>query len=310
MKFKIRYADQIVGFFSLVAIAGLLVLIFSIGINQKWFTKKNYYYTIFDTANGISVGMDLTFKGFSLGKVKSITLDGMMVRVDYYVLSEYEKYMRENSLVELVTSPVGLGNSFIFHPSFGSEDLIPSGKQIFSIDSDAGQEIIAEGKIIIKDQNDSIGAIISKVSTLLDSVNVLLLDIDEAVTGRAETPLSGIISNIEKSTSEVTAILKKVSGSADLITPVLGRKIYTELASAFENINRLTAEVNVIAGDAENLVDGMTPQLEDVLGELDTLLIQVQDVMEGLKNNPLIKNGVPDRTKEATATTKIRDGKF
>ncbi len=310
MKFKIRYADQIVGVFSIVAIAGLLVLIFSIGINQKWFTKKNYYYTIFDTANGISVGMDLTFKGFSLGKVKSITLDGMMVRVDYYVLSEYEKYMRENSLVELVTSPIGLGNSFIFHPSFGSEELIPSGRQIYRIDSDAGQEIIAEGKIIINGQNDSIGAIISKVSTLLDSVNLLLLDIDESVTGRAETPLSGIISNIEKSTSEVAAILKKVSGSADLITPVLGRKIYTELASAFENINRLTAEVNVIAGDAENLVEGMTPQLDDVLVELDTLLIQVQDVMEGLKNNPLIKNGVPDRTKEATATTKIRDGKF
>ena len=40
MKFKIKHADQIVGLFSLIAIVGLIALIFSIGVTQKWFEKK------------------------------------------------------------------------------------------------------------------------------------------------------------------------------------------------------------------------------------------------------------------------------
>lgn len=310
MKFKIRYADQIVGVFSIIALSGLLFLIFSIGINQKWFSTKNYYYTYFDTADGMSVGMDLTYKGFSLGKIKSITLEGLMVRADYYVLAEYEDYIRENSLVELVTSPIGLGNSFIFHPSFETSELLPSGEQIHRIDSETGQQIIMEGKNTIKAHSDSIGAIISKVSTLLDSINALLVDLDDTVTGKADTPIAGIILNLESISSEIATVLAKISGSSDLITPILGRQIYLELASAFENINKLTSEATVIAGDAETLVEGVVPQVDDIIGDLDILLIQIQDVMEGLKKNPLIKGGVPNRSRESTATTKIRDGKF
>ena len=103
MKFKIRYADQIVGLFSVAALVGLLFIIFSIGINQKWFHKKNYYFTILNTASGISTGMSLTYKGFSIGEIKDITLKGNFVRVDYYILSEYAFYVKENSLVEVIT---------------------------------------------------------------------------------------------------------------------------------------------------------------------------------------------------------------
>ncbi|WP_191014603.1 hypothetical protein [Treponema zioleckii] len=52
MKFKIRYADQIVGVASLAAIAALIVLIFAIGANQNWFAKKNSYYTFFVFGGG------------------------------------------------------------------------------------------------------------------------------------------------------------------------------------------------------------------------------------------------------------------
>ena len=46
MKFKIRFADQIVGVFSLFALAALLALIFAIGASQNWFVKKNYYHSL------------------------------------------------------------------------------------------------------------------------------------------------------------------------------------------------------------------------------------------------------------------------
>ena len=121
MKFKISKFDRFVGIFSVIGIAGLLVLIFLTGSTQKWFVKKMNYYTIFPTAAGLSQGMDLTYKGFSIGKIKKITLVGHMVRADYYILADYEEYIKEGSLVQLITSPIGLGASFVFHPGRGEE---------------------------------------------------------------------------------------------------------------------------------------------------------------------------------------------
>jgi len=46
MKFKIKYADQIVGILSLIAIIALIFIIFLIGSTQKWFVPKHNYYTV------------------------------------------------------------------------------------------------------------------------------------------------------------------------------------------------------------------------------------------------------------------------
>ena len=53
MKFKIRFADQIVGFFSLLALAALIGFIFALGASQNWFVKKNLYIYIFCFRGGI-----------------------------------------------------------------------------------------------------------------------------------------------------------------------------------------------------------------------------------------------------------------
>ena len=148
MKFKIRYADQIVGIFSLAAIAALIIFIFAIGAAQHWFVKKNNYYTIFDSGSGFSAGMDLTYKGFSIGKVKSITLKNGMVRVDYYVLDDYASYVHENSLVELITSPIGLGSSFVLHPG-NSKNLLDSDSEIYRLDSGYGRALIEKNLVHI-----------------------------------------------------------------------------------------------------------------------------------------------------------------
>ena len=94
MKFKIRYADQIVGFFSLLALAGLIAFIFLLGASQNWFIKKNIYYAYFSSGSGISVGMDVSYKGFTIGKIKEVKLEGSDVRVEFYILGDYAEYVK------------------------------------------------------------------------------------------------------------------------------------------------------------------------------------------------------------------------
>ena len=90
MKFKIKFADQIVGALSIIAIAALVFFTFFIASTQKWFVKKHYFFTKISSANSVNEGMALQYKGFAIGKVKKISLgDDDNVIVHFYVLDEY-----------------------------------------------------------------------------------------------------------------------------------------------------------------------------------------------------------------------------
>ena len=100
---------------------------------------------MFDSGSGVSVGMNLTYKGFSIGKIKAISLEGSQVRVDYYILADYQDYALEDSLVQLITSPIGLGSEFKFHPGNGP-DRLSDGAELYRLDSIEGLTILAQGQ--------------------------------------------------------------------------------------------------------------------------------------------------------------------
>ncbi len=325
MKFKIRYADQIVGIASLAAIAALILLVFAIGANQNWFAKKNSYYTFFDSGSGFSTGMDLTYKGFSIGKVKSVSLEGNMVRVDYYVLGDYFDYVKGDSLVELISSPIGLGSSFVLHPGAG-EETIPTESEIYRIDSPFGQKIIDDGKNKINRQADSIGALMAQVSDLLNNVTLLVKNINDALAGNGDTPFTGIIANIAdltgvlsdpngavpgllgpEMTSELNTLLvqmQEILGNPDgVVSGVLGSQMAGDLTNTITNISSITS-------NADKLIGNATPEVTEALEELNTVLVGVEDVLTGVKNNPLIRGGVPNRKNESSATIQLRNTDF
>ena len=327
MKFKIKYADQIVGLFSLAAIACLIILIFAIGAKQSWFTKKNYYYTVLDSGSGIFVGMDLTYKGFSIGKVKSVSLEGEFVRVDYYVLEDYFNYVREHSIVEFSSSPIGLGSSFVLYPGTG-RTIVPSGSERFRKDSVPAQELIADGLVVVGESSDSISVLLAKVSTLLDNVNVLVGAVDDALLGVGDSPFTEIIANI----NSLTAMLSdKDSG---VVPGALGPQLTLELVGLLENVNTLLSGSNggavpnllgkdisrqvtsiltslaPIAKNADKLVDNAVPEVSEMLVQVNALLLQVQDLVKGVSNNPLIRGGIPDRKNAGASSVQSRGTDF
>lgn len=320
MKFKIRFADQIVGIFSLAAIAGLILFIFSLGATQNWFVKKNYYYTIFDSGSGFSAGMDLTYKGFSIGKIKSVTLKDGMVRVDYYVLSDYASYVHENSLVELITSPIGLGSSFVLHPGKSSA-LLPDGSEIYRLDSGFGRDVVKNKQIFIESQSDSISVLMNKVSLILDNVNNLLFVVNGALSGKGDTPVKAIVENVRDVTQNltdlsrnVTDISKNLSDAASsdngIVPELLGSELSSNINTLLGNLSEVSKDLQGISGSVDGLVKQISPEVATALRELNSALVQAQDVLVGVKNNPLIRGGVPDRSKGDSSTAQIRDMDF
>jgi phospholipid/cholesterol/gamma-HCH transport system substrate-binding protein len=120
MKFKIRFADQIVGFLIIAALISLIFVVFMLGTQQRWFAKDFFYKTYFDSAAGLGDNMVVQYKGFPIGNVRSVTLtNDDRVEVSFSIYDQYQNRVREGSLVELIVSPIGLGNQFIDSPGLG-----------------------------------------------------------------------------------------------------------------------------------------------------------------------------------------------
>ncbi|MBQ0038964.1 MAG: MCE family protein [Treponema sp.] len=317
MKFKIKYADQIVGIFSIAGLAGLILLIFSIGMTQKWFQKKYNYFTMIDNSSGMAVGKELTYKGFSIGKIKSISLEGSQVKVNYYILADYAEYIRPYSLVEFASSP--FGSSFVFHPGNGN-GIIENGSEIFRTDSKTGADYIARGLITVEGSSDSIALILNKVTTLVDNINILMSQINEAFAGTDRTEIGKIIRNLDNVLADADGILSGTGGSdinkilaeiSDLLAALNSEGIASILGPELaKNLKGTLANIESITGDAAHLVNNMDPQLQSILAQVNLALVQMRDVLSGVKNIGIINKGVEEHSGANTTTIQLRSTEF
>ncbi|MDR3020955.1 MAG: MlaD family protein [Treponema sp.] len=303
MKFSIRFADQIVGTLVILALAILVIVVFMIGRNQRWFVRDVQYRTYFHSASGLSTNMSLQYKGFTIGHVKKIELaDDDRVEVIFTVFEEYAARVKEGSVVEIQAAPIpGLGNSFIFYPGLGRE-LIPEGDVIPEINSDAARYYISLGMTDKPESTDSIGNIINHVNTLLESINLSL-------AGSEDLPLGKILSDVSKTVEDVTGIVGELT---ELLAPVLANveKLSDQIASPEGTImSLLNAEGPVFTSIADVLdsvtgsvssieksiefVPSQLPQIAILLSNVQSALVEAEKLIVALNNNPLLRGGVP-----------------
>ena len=196
MKFKIRFADQIVGALSIFAIAAIIFFTFFIASTQKWFVKKHNFFTTISSANSVNEGMALQYKGFAIGKVKKISLsDDDNVTVHFYVLDEYYDRVTQGSIVELSVSPIGLGSSFIFYQGTSSKPIVDN-SYIPEKSSKLAKDYIKEGLVLIPESNDTLNTIIGSATGLINHIDELVQEITQLIAGNEQLPLAKTVNQI------------------------------------------------------------------------------------------------------------------
>ena len=333
MKLSIRFADQIVGAFIILALGILVFVIFMLGRSQRWFARDYEYYTYMNSASGVSQNMPVQYKGFTIGRVKEIKLsEDDRVEVSFVIFDNYNDRVREGSLVEVQVSPIGLGNQFIFYPGTGKE-LLAENSLILSVNTVDGRRAMDEGSAMRPERDDSINNIMNLVSTLLVNLNATLEDVQGALEGTDQTSIGRTIGGIEDTVSGI----KDVSASVDVII----KDVTFQLNQILQNINEITASLADPSGavremlDTEGpvyggLVDSMgsitgtlknlektsdffpdvLPQLSIILMELHSALRTADDVLTALANNPILKGGIPQRNETGPGGTRPRDLEF
>jgi phospholipid/cholesterol/gamma-HCH transport system substrate-binding protein len=347
VKFRIRFADKIVGLLIIVALGILIFSIFMLGKRHRWFAKDQTYLTHFDSASGLSANMPVQYKGFTIGNVKSFDLTAEdQVEVSFTIYDTYLDRVREGSLVEMRSNPIGIGGGqFLFHPG-----LLPNlmeGTFIPSAASSEGRDYLEKGLVVITGQDDSITVIISRVNTLLQNINGVVLQLRDAFRGTEATALGRTVSGLEGTVRDASSLVGNVDAglrpsleNAGQITESIGR-IAAQVESALADLKILTAELanpdnlalrvldpegpvytnldrslNSISGIMESLemTAGALPaqmsQAAALILEIRSALEAAEDVIIALRNNPLLKNGVPNRNPAGTGGTSPRDISF
>ena len=328
MKFSIRFADKIVGTLVILALAMLIVVIFMLGKNQRWFAKDYQYKSYFHSAKGLSVNMAVQYKGFTIGHVRRIILaDDDMVEVLFTIFDEHNSRVREGSIVELQASPIGLGNSFLFYPGKGQK--LDEGSVIPEINSLQAAMLIKMGLADAPVNEDSIGNIINQVTILIETVNQSL----GKILGDAELAIGGvsdIIQNISGQLEPILANVETLTGGLNTQIPPLMTNVKTitdQLAApqgtvmsildsngpVFSSISEVLDSITGIMGSLEKTMDfvpSQLPQIAVLLSDLQSALVEAEKMIVALNNNPLLRGGVPEQKETGPGAATPRDHDF
>jgi len=328
MKFTIRFADQIVGALIILAVGIIIFVIFMLGSNQRWFSRDYYFYTYFPSASGLSQNMAVHYKGFTIGRVKSIRLDeNDQVEVHFCIFDTYIDRVRNGSIVEVVVSPIGAlgGNQFLFHPGTGT-GLIAEGDTIPAANSPEGKQLLEIGLAQRPDGEDNISNIINNVGTTITTLNIVLADIQEALKGTdntslgrtmgsVETAAAGLEDNLGKLMTQLEPVLLNLRDLSDRMADPDG-SLAAVLDSDGKVYTDLTSSLGAISGTLQNLektsdfIPAQLPQLAVIINDLHSALAVFEDVLVSLTNNPLLKQGVPERKETKTGGAQTRDMEF
>ena len=274
MKFKIRHADKIVGFFIILSLVCLGFVVVMLGNTQRWpiFFDDVIYTTTLPTAIGLSSNMPVQYKGFTIGNVKGYKLEGDVVKVTFVIHEDYTHMVRYGSIVEMRAGPIPmLGNQFLFHPALRAGDLLAAETEIPARGSPEARRLIAEGSAA-EPQLDDISFIMEQARSLLGTTTQLLDEFSAAlIPGSYETKIGQIVSDTTQLLAEFNAAL--VPGSHE-----------TQIGQIVSDAKQLLAEFNaaLIPGTDETIIGEIIGKLNTMLAALDPLLADANSLTSKL----------------------------
>ncbi len=233
---------------ALLAAAFLAYILYARGV----FEPTQGLILVADNADGVSVGMPLSFSGFPIGKVSRLTLtDAGKVRIHVEVPIKDTRWLRTSSVFTLEKGLVGGAKIKAFSTSL-SDPVLPDQ---------------AERELLTGDAAQDIPVVMAKVKAILANV--------EAMT-QAD-------SSINRSLASVGTITERMSGKYGVLEGVLGGPEEAhKVVQAIERANTLLASLDGVSLKVDKLLattdkrlygrDGMMDQVQQAIGRVNGIL--------------------------------------
>ena len=206
-----------------------------------------------DDAEGVTVGMDLTFAGFPIGRVRGIELsaDGT-TRIVIDVPRKDARWLRESSVFTLTRGLLGNTNLRAFSGVL-SDPPLPAG---------------AERRVLVGDATAEIPRLVSETRELIRNLTQLT---------SADSALAGSLGNIQSAT-------EKIKGPRGALGVLFGNEADAQkLVVALDRTNTLLARIDGLAAKADQQVfgaDGLMPEARAAVVQLNAALLEARESLK------------------------------
>ena len=212
-----------------------------------------------DDSEGVRVGMDMTFSGFPVGRVRAVELaaDGN-ARIVIDVPKKDAHWLRQSSMFTLVRSLVG-GASLRAYSGVLTDPPLPDG---------------AERKVLVGDTSAELPILVASAKELIGNLNRLTA---------TDSALAASLANLQ-------ALTEKLNGKQGVLGALTGNESDAKkIGTALDRVNSLLTRLDGIAAKADTQVlgpDGLVHegrasvlQLNALLGDARATLKKVDGVL-------------------------------
>jgi phospholipid/cholesterol/gamma-HCH transport system substrate-binding protein len=242
--------------FTALLIAGsVLYLLYARGV----FEATQTLVLLTDDAEGVVVGMDMSFSGFPIGRVRRVELaDNGEVRIVIDVPQKDAHWLRTTSVFTLVRGLVG-GTAIRAFSGILTDPPLPDGSQRPVLRGDATAEL---------------PRVLSTAREVLENIN--------AMTGQ-EAELRGTLANLQQ-------VTEKLKGPQGALGVLFGNEADAKkLVAALDRANGLLARMDTLAGRVDSLAakadaqvfgpEGVMKETRATVVELNRLLVDARTSM-------------------------------
>jgi phospholipid/cholesterol/gamma-HCH transport system substrate-binding protein len=242
-------AALLVGLLVLLVAASAAYLLYARGV----FQPSQRLVLIADDAEGVTVGMDLTFSGFPIGRVRKIelTADGVThIQID--VPRKDARWLRESSVFTLTRGLVGNTNLRAFSGVL-TDPQLPDG---------------AERKVLVGDATAEIPRLVSETRELIRNLSRLTSE---------DSALATTLGNVKSAT-------EKMKGPRGALGLLFGNEADAQkLVVALDRTNTLLARIDGLAAKADQQVfgaDGLMPEARAAVVQLNAALLEARESLK------------------------------
>lgn len=230
-----------------------------------------------DNAEGVSIGMDLTFAGFPIGRVQRIALaDDGRARIEIDVPRKDARWLRESSIFTLERGLVGGARLRAYTGELSGPEL-PDGALRQVLRGDTAEEIprmvatlrsVLENVEQITASGGSLQASLDNVRTATDRANALLASMGsvsrrlDSVLGKTEERLfsaGGVLDASQDVIVEAGAVLGEIRDTLKRADGILA-----DAQQVGANTKAATADLGVLRAEVEASLHKLTGLIEDV----------------------------------------------
>jgi len=225
----------------------LLALLLVVSVTYLLYARGAFERTqelvlIADDSEGVRVGMDMTFSGFAIGRVRRIALaDDGSVRIVVDVPVRDAKWLRETSVFVLVRNLVG-GTSLRAYSGVLSDPPLPPG---------------AERRVLVGDATAEIPELVRDARTLLANLTALTA---------ADAPLAATLAQAQR-------FAERLNGPGGVLGAVVGDE-----QQARRLVNRLEGAVARLDG-AVVRADALIARIDGVVARADARVLGAGGVL-------------------------------